>query len=643
MRFKPAAMVLLAAIMVFTGTASAFALQFTDIHEAPWAQTHIERMAAKGVVSGSLHPATGRRVYLPNNPVTRVESVVMLYSLLQKTDQLTSQTDYTAKYQLMLSSARIPDWARKQVGYALENGIITTGDLSGFMRDSRPEPIQNPASREEVAVYFGRALDSAGAAAVSTISLAFLDTEMISSVAMPYINLLVQKRILSGDDQNRFNPRSTITRAEMAALASKTYDALVSDQQVVIDLTPTLPQKDDQAVQAATIREGAIQRVNQDTGVIFVLYEEDLLEMHQVTSSTLIRINSLPHELINLRQGQKAEFTFGENNQLLRIEIDPRRTYYQGTVVQMVNLVDFYAITLESSTSASERRSFQVYPDALILIDGAARNLTALRAGDHVRVEFQGQRALTIEKGNFDNRVQLIDGILDSTVNFTRAVYTVQVMLPGGQVREYELDEEVVVRIGNSRGYLEDLTRGDIVILEVSPEKNNRVTRIEAAGLERARKVRGTIDSMTIARNVQISFTDQNRLQHTYIVGEGARVYVDNNRVELRDLRLPSEATLHLEGGTVTEIDASRSFGSQVMQGRILRIRDSLNMFVLRHLNTSGSFQETAVYITDKTVIHDRSGGIIRLRNLSTNQEIFVTGVAEGNEFIADRILVIQD
>ena len=89
----------------------AFAVEFTDLQQAPWAQTHIQRMAEKGVVSGSTDAATGRRVYRPNSPVTKVESMVMLYSVMQKTNQLSSATDYSAKYQTMLGSAKIPQWA----------------------------------------------------------------------------------------------------------------------------------------------------------------------------------------------------------------------------------------------------------------------------------------------------------------------------------------------------------------------------------------------------------------------------------------------------------------------------------------------------------------------------------------------------
>ncbi len=647
MRLKSATTIILALMMILSAPMNAFAMEFVDINEAPWAGTHIERMAEKGVVSGSIHPTTGQRVYRPNSPVTKVESIVMLYSILQKTEQLSSTTDYTSKYQTMLTSAMIPEWAQKQMGYALENGIITTGNLSGFMTAGNPDPVQNPAAREEVAVYFGRALDNNNQAPDASISLPFGDTESISSTALPYVNLMVKQGIISGDDQNRFNPRATITRAEMAALANKTFDVLEKEEEVVIDLTPVTPEKPEELPQSIYRKTGELQRVNQDTGVIFVYYEdENMLEMYQVTRDTVIRINNADHELINLRQGQEVELTFSDKDDLLRIEINPRRTYYHGKVVQIVDLIDYYAITLES-LSSSDRVSFQVDRTTEILIDGVRRTISSLRTGDQVRLQYAGQRALSIEKGVFDEPEeedeQLVDGILESAVNFNRSPFTIQVKLLNNQIREYEIDEDVTIRIDDSRGYLEELIKGDIVTLTIDPAANNQVTRIEALGLESTRKLEGVIDSLTISRNVQLQFTVRNGNTQTFTVTESARIYSDNERIDIRDLRLPAEATIFLEGELVVEVEASRSFGSQVIQGRIVRFRDSINMMTVRQLTTANTYEETSVYITDSTIVIGKNGETLRLRDLGTQFEVLVTGVYDGDAFIADRILVVSE
>jgi hypothetical protein len=458
------------------------------------------------------------------------------------------------------------------------------------------------------------------------------------------VNLLVQKRIISGDNENRFNPRATITRAEMAALSNKSYDVIEGAGEIIIELQPVDPAAQPETGRQSRIRTGEIQLVNLDTSIIVVDYDDDdERDILAVTSSTIIRINSLPHELINLRQGQKAEFTFNDQSELIRIEINPRRTYYYGKVVQIVDLIDYYAVIFESLSDSSERKSFKVDSRTIILVDGSARTLSSLQTGDQVRVEYDGQTALSIEKGTFDVQTRQVDGILESAVNFQRLPYTIQIKTTGSQIREYEIDDSVVVRIGGSRGYLEELTKGDVVTVQVDGDKGSRITRIEALGLESVRKLEGTIESMTISRNIEIRFVDKNRAESTYIVAETARVYEDNQRIDLRDLRLPAEATLYFEGNLVTEIEASPAFGTQVVQGRIVRVRDTINMIIVRHMTASGAYQETPVYATGSTLIIDRNGREIRIRDLATNQEVFATGIYDGTEFTADRILVIQD
>ena len=642
MRLKPAVSAVLVVVMIMAGALSGFALQFSDIEEAPWARVHIERMAEKGVVSGSDHPVTGQRIYRPNSPVTRVEAVVLVYSGLQKTNQLTSQTDYTEKYQTILSSAMIPDWAKRQGGYALENGIITMGDLSTFMRAGSPEPAQNEATREEVAVYFGKALDTDGDADATNISLRFLDTEQISSEALPYVNFLVEEGILSGDDQNRFNPRQTITRAEMAALANKTYNWLETKDEVVIDLSPV--DRDDTSLTQMARREGTIQRVNQDTGVIFVLYEkEDVLEMHQVTDDTVIRINSLPHELIHLKAGHEAEFTFNDRKELLRIEINPHRLTYSGKIIHVADLLTYHAVVVESITDSRQQQTYRVDGNTEIIVNGVPGAIDLLREGDEVLVRYEGQQALSIEKGIVQQRDQILDGILDSAVNFSRTPYSLKMKGLDNQVREYAIDESVSVRIDGSRATLEELNRGDIVTITLGAEENHRIIRIVADTQDRSRNVEGTIDTLIIGRTIQVRFIDYDRQESTYTVMDGARVYMDDQRVDIRDLKLPVEAKMILKGDQVKEIEATRAFGSRVIQGRITGFRDSINMMTVRHLTTSGVFEEVAVYVTGSTQIIDTDGNETRLRNLTTNDEVFVTGEYDGEDLIADRVLVIQN
>ncbi len=639
---------LLSILMIFSTVIPAFAVEFTDIADH-WGHTHIQRMADRGIVSGSDDPITGERVYKPDDPVSKVEAIVMLYSMLREMDQLISDSDHTNRYQSIMTSAQIPEWAMRQVAYAIEAEIIRTTNLAGFMEDASPYPIQQSALREEVAIYFGKALDTEDETDSSAASLEFYDTEQIGSDALPYVNLLVEKNIISGDTENNFNPRQTITRAEMAALMSKAVEYLEDSEPIIIQLTDNDDEDEDEdedeeitsVLQGVTRKEGTIQRVNHDTGIIFVEFDaEDELEIFEVTDETTIRINSLDHELINLRAGQKAEFSFNEDGDLVRIEISPRRSTVRGTLSQIVETGYQKALILDVNGNS---HSFWVGDHTEVRIDSQSSRLERLSEGDELTVHYEGQNAIIIERGADQEDEYEVEGILQSGVNFDRYPYTISLRLPSNQIEEYEIHNNVTIRIDGNRGYLEDLTRGDIASLRIDPGEDHQVVRIDAEGLDRIREVDGTIRRLIIARPNQIDFIDKDQQENTYDLADSVRIYIENERSDLRDLNLPTSATIHIQNDRVVEIEAENISSSEVVQGRITHLHDSINRMIVRHRpSTASSYEEISVYVHSGTIIIDRDGSHIRMRDLTRDSEVFITGEYDSDAFIADRILVIN-
>lgn len=627
---------------LISSTGTALAIGFADLQEAPWARPHIERMADKGVVSGSDHPVTGQRVYRPNSPVTKVETIVMLYSLLQKTDQLTSTTDYSSKYDGILQSGLIPDWARRQVAYGLELGIITTADLAGFMREATPDPVQQPASREEVAVYFGRTLENQGHEVEEPIRLSFLDTESIGSEALPYVNQLVNLNIVSGDNENRFNPRNTITRAEMAALLNKTYDLLLQEEIVVIEV-PSVVEPDEPMGTVIRREEGTIRRVNYDTGQLIVEMENSFEpEILAVTDSTKILINSIEQGLIQLKDGAEGEFTFDDKDRLLRIEINPRGALFTGTLRTITPIGSHHTIEIESAVNPNDIRNFRVTDSTEVILQGRLSSHAALKADDFITVRYEGVDALAIED-DYQRIETEIDGILDEAISFSRFPYVLKLRQLDNQVKEYEVDPDVRVNIDNKRGYLEELMRGDIVTLRLDPE-TRQVTRIDAIAFNPKRTIEGRIIEIRLARPNQITILKEDRTEETFDLAEGVDIFIDNQRSTLSDLKVDTEVTLEFEGGRVVEIEADRvASGDEFFTGTITRFYDSSNRIIINHLSTqSGRYEDLSVYFSDKTVVRDIQGREISVNGLRRDDRVWVSGYYESNDFIAERIFVIE-
>lgn len=214
------AMALAAVLVAGSLPVTASAATFTDINEVSWASSTIQAVSDKGLING-YEDGTFRA----KNNVTYSEAMVMIYNLMDKTGNLkASATNTLPMYQSVLNTYKIPTWSQSTVAYGLSAQILMAADLPKFTTNG----VSNPATRQDVAVMFGRALSEKYDIYAGT-GVKYNDVWRISDEAMPYVDLLTRLGIVSGDDNGNFNPTANITRAEMAVMMNKTYDLLTNE------------------------------------------------------------------------------------------------------------------------------------------------------------------------------------------------------------------------------------------------------------------------------------------------------------------------------------------------------------------------------------------------------------------------------
>ena len=214
------AMALAAVLVAGSLPVTASAATFTDINEVSWASSTIQAVSDKGLING-YEDGTFRA----KNNVTYSEAMVMVYNLMSKTGNLkTSATNTLSIYQSVLNTYKIPTWSQSTVAYGLSAQILMAADLPKFTTNG----VSNPATRQDVAVMFGRALSEKYDIYAGT-GVNYNDVWRISDEAMPYVDLLTRLGIVTGDDNGNFNPTANITRAEMAVMMNKTYDLLSNE------------------------------------------------------------------------------------------------------------------------------------------------------------------------------------------------------------------------------------------------------------------------------------------------------------------------------------------------------------------------------------------------------------------------------
>jgi len=196
---------------------TAYAANFKDINDVPWASGVINSVADKGLLSG-YEDGTFRG----KNNVTYCEAMQMVYTAMTKSGA-TASMDAVSVYGYMqaLDTMNVPKWAQMAVAYGLSEGILDMQMVATKFAGGK-----TVATREDVAIIFGNAVGKMfGKEKDTSAAKGFADYWNISSNALEQVHLLKKMNIISGDENKKFNPKQNINRAEMAVMLNKTYDA----------------------------------------------------------------------------------------------------------------------------------------------------------------------------------------------------------------------------------------------------------------------------------------------------------------------------------------------------------------------------------------------------------------------------------
>ncbi|NLK73325.1 MAG: S-layer homology domain-containing protein [Clostridiales bacterium] len=318
-------------IMFSIATISVFAqVSFKDVASDYWAFNYIDFTAQKGIINGFPDGT-----FMPADPVTKEQSLAMIYRSMKAANALKSTDDYTSKYLDIMDSYNIAEWARTYVAYALEYNIIDQQDLITFTVESGLDFIGMPASRQEVAEWAAKAL---GKKTSPLYMVDYLDNADIDTEAFPFIDLMFRYGVMIGDDNNNFRPYYTITRAEFAAVCSRVYN-LGSTESFDINkegynFSGTITNISDNKI--SLINSKGIEKtliISENAGIIINGKESSLNRLEKNSNVTIAYNNIVDN-----------------NNILIYTEED----VYQGTIEKLERLSnDIYKITIDNSRGQS--------------------------------------------------------------------------------------------------------------------------------------------------------------------------------------------------------------------------------------------------------------------------------------------------
>lgn len=207
--------VFIAILSMLIPTFSAAAV-FTDVPEGKWYSEAVDYVTEKGYFSGM-----SATTFEPKTDMSRAMFVTMLAAISGE-----DISSYTAE---KFNDVRADSWYNSAVGWANENGIVNGTSDTSFSPKS-------PINRQEVCVMLCKYIEYRGYYLSNEIEYTEVsDHNSISEWAKDSVYEIKGYGIVTGKDNNMFDPKGTATRAEVAQMIMKLDMAIENQFDLYID------------------------------------------------------------------------------------------------------------------------------------------------------------------------------------------------------------------------------------------------------------------------------------------------------------------------------------------------------------------------------------------------------------------------
>jgi uncharacterized protein YjdB len=188
--------------------------QIKDI-DKNWAAHSIQLLYTAGLISGY-----SDGTYKPDNSITQAEIISLITKLADDERITDDDEDFTDE-----DLDNVPAWVKGSAKKAAKLGFL---NLNRFHSNVQ-------ATRAQTAVWIAKAV---GLEPVDVSYMTFKDSILISSEDAGYIMALYQEKIIVGTPDGKFNPNSSITRAEIAAIMDRILaDGDIDSDEAIVSVT----------------------------------------------------------------------------------------------------------------------------------------------------------------------------------------------------------------------------------------------------------------------------------------------------------------------------------------------------------------------------------------------------------------------
>lgn len=615
---------ILAFSMIFSAilsTSTSNAIKFGDMQGYAWAEQFVEDTSEKGLISG--YPDG---TFKPGSPVTRIESLIMISNLYSKSEIDVTYKNNISKYNDRLDRAKIEDWAKPYVVFALEKKIIPNRDemIAALVDSNTKKSIT--AKRFEVCVFLVRGLGLEGEINKSA-TLSYKDNDSIIKDAVPYIELLQRKGVLSkeGDGTGFFKPNNSVTRAETAVMLSNAYKY---SQKASLDKNPSQPAQPTQPKAPETPEtqniSGSINLItltNDDVSISLTTSDNKIQNYSAKKNELAIKVGDAITSINDLKVGQKVTLSL-DKGKLVKITADAEEKRISGKIVSFTTS-DPTTITIKSN---NEDKVLRYNKDTQIYVNDVLTPVSKLPLETDIDAYYTDN--LIIKAAITHKKSELTGEITDYTSN------SITIKDKDLGIVRKEFSDDIKIYRNDKRVGVTDIAVGDTATIKTDSEKITDVS-IEA----KSEKYRSAyIKSIQLNSDYnKIVIVDNSNKDRTLTINNNAIIRIGDKRTNIYSLKVGHSVEVYTSGGMVEEIISSGEFKQTTVTGKVVSV-DVVDKYIEIRQNDGKNIK---LYYDSKTKIEQLSNGaVIDAKKILADDTVTGIGILSGGNINVTRVIV---
>ncbi len=600
-----------------------YAINFKDVNQNFWAYEYINNVAEKGLIT-----ADAAGYFKPNDNINKFETAKIFaktagykYNNLMGEEKSFYDNAYEKnKYLLESQAKKYVKWqkvADKEIAFLLEKNIFTPGDLEKFIvKDNKKNEKLRALSKEEAAVYLTRILEE-DVSKYNDCKGIFADESFIASDYLSSVYCLYKNKIITGDENNKFNPKQAVTKTILSVMLSKTLDF-----------------KDSSKVNEINYISGKIDKIYYGIGAIQIINSDGEKNIYKLKDNAEILIDNNRKRLNDLTDGMEITGSL-ENSVLVYLKaenysskpdvdfdlncingiVDDIRNNEIAIKIQMINPV---------GGILNQTQKYILTENCKISRENKKVDLKDIKIGEIVKIEFLDSKAYGIYVVDKNKK---IEGILKEKKNENNKA--VLVIEDKNDNLDYELkvnNNTVIKRKNNGTVSWSDLKIGDKV--SASCEYDN-LTDIYAEG-EKSNK-EGWIEEIRILRDrnciIKFKNEDDNKI-YEYNISQG--------KIDISRFGVGDKVRIRLDSSEIENLNVMDKTSTNYF-GEVLRIFDN---DILRIRTESGS--EIEINCNRDTEFRNINGRVINIGNIRRGNKVYIS-MDNRNSNVADFVRIVGE